>query len=67
MPQYTFQCERCGRTFSRMLGFDDPRPDRCILCGGKAHRKYDAPNVLYRGSGFYSTDKALYEKEMEDP
>jgi len=28
-------------------------------CGGKLVRVFDRPFVIYRGSGFYSTDKVL--------
>jgi predicted nucleic acid-binding Zn ribbon protein len=34
-----------------------------VFCGGELVRVYDSPNIIYRGSGFYHTDKVLYEPE----
>jgi predicted nucleic acid-binding Zn ribbon protein len=34
-----------------------------VFCGGEIVRVYDSPNIIYRGSGFYHTDKVLYEPE----
>lgn len=36
---------------------------RISSCGGELVRIFDRPNVVYRGSGFYATDKWQYEKE----
>jgi predicted nucleic acid-binding Zn ribbon protein len=35
-------------------------------CGGELVRIFDKPNVVYRGSGFYATDKWQYEKEDDE-
>jgi predicted nucleic acid-binding Zn ribbon protein len=36
-----------------------------ISCGGVLVRVFDQPTVIYRGSGFYTTDKVLYEPTDE--
>lgn len=37
-----------------------------IICGGELVRVYDAPSVVYKGSGFYSTDKRLTPVHPDD-
>lgn len=81
MPLYTFKCEKCGEIVRYTQGFFDVRPTKCevpkfdkngkvTLCGGKLIRQYDSPNVVYRGSGFYHTDKVLSDpikpEDMDD-
>ena len=65
MPEYTFRCRKCGEAVPYVLPVDSPRPQQCGHCGGELYRVYDAPNVTYHGSGFYSTDKALYDHDDE--
>jgi putative FmdB family regulatory protein len=55
---YIFRCRKCGEVKEYELGMDDPRPTGCS-CGGTLVRKFTSPNVVYRGSGFYNTDKRL--------
>ena len=54
--KYIFRCRNCGETHEYELGMNDERPRLC-RCGGDYQRVFTSPNVLYRGSGFYSTDK----------
>jgi putative FmdB family regulatory protein len=35
-------------------------------CGGELVRIFDSPNIHYRGSGFYATDKWQYEKQKPE-
>ena len=35
------------------------------ICAGTLERIFDPHNVTYHGSGFYTTDKALYEKDPD--
>jgi predicted nucleic acid-binding Zn ribbon protein len=64
---YRFRCQKCNRIIFVDHAINDPHPQRCFavdedkVCGGKLIRLFDAPAVTYHGSGFYSTDKALYE------
>ncbi len=58
--RYTFRCKRCGRVTVAEHGMKEPHPIVCT-CSGELQRVFDRPNVVYKGSGFYSTDKALYD------
>jgi putative FmdB family regulatory protein len=43
-----------------------PNKVRISPCGGELVRLFDTPNVVYHGSGFYQTDKALYKKDDDE-
>ncbi len=56
MPTYVYACQQCeDRTevFQRMS--DDPL-STCEKCGGSLRRVLFPPAVVYKGSGFYTTD-----------
>ncbi|MBE0409332.1 MAG: zinc ribbon domain-containing protein [Anaerolineales bacterium] len=57
MPVYIYQCENCGVRFERHQHFSEPALKRCPECYKNTLRKVYTPvGVVYRGSGFYSTD-----------
>jgi putative FmdB family regulatory protein len=57
MPIYTYQCSNCGVRFDKEQSFDERNPVRCPECGKNAlHRVYRPVGVVFKGSGFYSTD-----------
>ena len=55
MPVYEYQC-RDGHLYDKTEGFDAPREQACLICGRPASRQISLPAVIFRGSGFYSTD-----------
>ena len=55
MPVYEYRCAR-GHEYEKMEGFDAPTQHPCPHCGGSARRRFSAPAVIFKGSGFYSTD-----------
>ena len=59
MPIYTYQCTSCGNQFDVREGFDAPTVRDCT-CGEKktAQRVIHPVGVIYKGSGFYTTDYA---------
>ena len=75
MPVYKYQCEACGHTFRVLQSLNgDEAADlpHCEHCGEEAlKRVLSRVGVLYKGSGFYSTDYAKKgskkeKKESED-
>lgn len=57
MPVYTYHCDQCGVTFERNQKFTDAALMWCPECGKKSLRKvYSAVGIVFKGSGFYSTD-----------
>ena len=55
MPVYEYMCSK-GHAYERTEGFDAPSRQRCLTCGAPARRRISLPAVIFKGSGFYSTD-----------
>ena len=56
MPIYEYACTACGERLEAKQSFDDPPLEECPKCGGKLRKLYSPVGVVFRGSGFYSTD-----------
>jgi putative FmdB family regulatory protein len=57
MPLYEYLCSTCGQNFEKALPVNTDNSDvRCPAGHRKVHRIYSAPFVMFKGSGFYSTD-----------
>jgi len=57
MPIYTYRCENCGIQFERHQEFNDPPLKICPECKHNSLRKVYLPvGIVFKGSGFYSTD-----------
>lgn len=56
MPVYEYACTSCGERTEARQGFDDPPLEECPNCGGKLRKLYSPVGIVFKGSGFYSTD-----------
>ena len=56
MPIYEYRCQACSYTFDLKQGFDAEPIAMCLICSGQAPRVFSMPAVIYKGSGFYTTD-----------
>jgi putative FmdB family regulatory protein len=57
MPVYTYRCENCGVQFEREQSYSDVPLKICPECRKKTLKKVISPvGVIFKGSGFYSTD-----------
>ena len=63
MPLYDYQCLGCGHEFELRQGLDADPTTICPRCKGSSRRKFNVVPVIYKGSGFYSTD---YKKSSFD-
>lgn len=56
MPRYDYKCEANGHVFEVTQSFSDDPVAFCPKDGSKAERQFSVPHVIYKGSGFYTTD-----------
>ena len=55
MPLYDYRCEG-GHEYELSEGFHAPTEHPCPKCGRQSRRQISLPAVIFKGSGFYSTD-----------
>lgn len=65
MPIYEYACTACGERTEAKQGFDDPPLEECPVCGGKLRKLYSPVGIVFKGSGFYSTDKKERAKKKD--
>ena len=56
MPRYDYECGNCGHVFELRQSFDAEPTGECPRCAGMSRRKFHAVPIIYKGSGFYTTD-----------
>lgn len=63
MPTYDYQCTVCGVIFEMRQGFDAEPIQSCTECGSPSRRRFHPVGVIYKGTGFYTTD---YKRKNAD-
>jgi putative FmdB family regulatory protein len=59
MPTYEYECKKCGDNFELFQSMSEEPVKVCPKCGGETRRLINGgAGVIYKGSGFYSTDKS---------
>lgn len=68
LPLYDYQCTACGHSFELRQSFDSDPKAKCPECRGDSRRKFSVVPVIYKGSGFYTTDykKSSFDAASED-
>ncbi len=56
MPIYEYECDICLCRFERRQRFDEEPIAICPKCQGKARRVIHSVPIIFKGSGFYTTD-----------
>jgi putative FmdB family regulatory protein len=64
MPTYEYECGSCHHRFERKQRFDEEPVAMCPKCGGKARRVIHSVPVIFKGSGFYTTDSRKVVPEV---
>lgn len=67
MPVYEYACTSCGERTEARQGFNDPPLENCPLCGGKLRKLYSPVGIVFKGSGFYSTDARKPARDGSKP
>jgi putative FmdB family regulatory protein len=56
LPVYVYRCDDCSSRIERRQSFSDAPLTECDVCGGALRKVLQPASVIYKGSGFYSTD-----------
>ena len=56
MPTYEYLCRQCGDRLEVVQSFADDSLTRHDACGGSLRKVFHARGVVFKGSGFYTTD-----------
>ncbi|MDQ3953763.1 MAG: hypothetical protein M3279_12510 [Actinomycetota bacterium] len=67
MPIYEYACTSCGERTEAKQGFDDPPLEDCPHCGGTLRKLFSPVGIVFKGSGFYSTDAKTKAKGGDGP
>ena len=66
MPRYDYRCTGCGNEFELRQTFSEAGTGTCPLCSGAGQRVFHAVPVIYKGSGFYTTDYGRPKRQEEN-
>ena len=67
MPTYEYKCPSCKKSYEIRESFSAEATHTSQECGkGTAKRVIHAPRVVFKGSGFYSTDSRGTKSAMPD-
>ncbi len=61
MPTYVYECCSCGKVSEVFQSMSDEPLTTCEKCGGKIKRIIpggSSVGIVFKGSGFYSTDNS---------
>jgi putative FmdB family regulatory protein len=56
MPIYVYQCADCEAQTEKRQGFADAPLTTCETCSGSLRRVLQPVGIIFKGSGWYSTD-----------
>ncbi len=56
MPIYSYKCDSCGEIFDMLVKSGENEKALCIHCNSSTRRVFSPVGIIFKGSGFYSTD-----------
>jgi len=66
VPRYEYKCKKCGKTFEVIHGIND-NVETCRFCESEVRRLFHPVGIVFKGSGFYSTDSKSAGKKHHAP
>ena len=71
MPIYEYECALCKFRFEKKQQFHEEPVAKCPICEGKVNRVLHPTPIIFKGSGFYTTDNrkggAIEETGKREP
>ena len=65
MPIYQYHCPKCNFKFELKQSFSDESMVACPKCQNGAKRLFSPVPVIFKGTGFYSTDNRKGSSESD--
>ena len=66
MPRYDYRCIDCQTEFELVQSFAEAGSGVCPQCSGAGRRVFHAVPIIYKGSGFYTTDYGRPKRSAEN-
>ncbi len=66
MPIYEYECDACHHRFEKKQSIHAKPVAICPKCRGKVHRILHSTPIIFKGSGFYTTDSRKSVPELGD-
>ncbi|SRR5579883_320289 len=66
MPIYVYHCANCDTQIEKRQGFADTPLTTCESCGGSVRRLLQPVGIIFKGSGFYTTDSRASSNGKKD-
>ena len=65
MPIYGYRCRSCGHEFEILQKMSDSPLQTCPKCAGQLSKMVYPAGIVYKGTGYYSTDYKSGSKGQE--
>jgi putative FmdB family regulatory protein len=65
MPVYEYACATCGEHFEQYRAVRARSGARCPECGGRGQKVFRPVGIIFKGTGFHSTDYRKPESKDE--
>ncbi len=62
MPIYEYECKACSLKFEVKKHFEESMEANCPRCSGETRRLFCPVPIVFKGPGFYVTDKAAEDR-----
>jgi len=67
MPLYEYSCKKCGHRFEVWHPARQSRGRRCPACNNRAHKVFHPVGIIFKGSGFHTTDYCRKDSSVPCP
>lgn len=64
MPTYEYACTECGQHIEVFQRLAEESLSICGACGGRLRKVFHPAGILFKGSGFYSTDSRAKKSKV---
>ena len=65
MPIYSYKCKSCGEVFDKLVIAGGNGKVKCEECKSDMQRVFSPVGIIFKGSGFYSTDYKSISKNTK--